>query len=658
MTFSKQNKRQRGVQNKRQRGMALAATMLGMFGILALVLVGVLAGSQRGGGLLSLTENGDQSASRQMQSTAAFNIAESGAELTLQWLHARSLQSGPPALGHAFPLPAWTGAPGDPAGAYTLGDGTFTVWIFPDAANSSTIITATGQETPKRYLIQSTGMCNGISQTIQVYVSLSSFGKYAFFIDHDPSNVSWVGGLNSFDGPTHFNGSNGVPLNIVWVDSRPIFNSPGNDALSYSGSINWYHNSRSSSPQAPQVINNADGSQTDQFLNVAKLGNPAINKEPIIAMPTSSLQQQYAALGQTMPAGATTPPAGAPSASSPSGVTVTSGGGIYIHSANSANTNDTLAASSKPATDVQQLVLSVDNNGNQVITIQQNTDTGTLTQTQITLDRVNGSTHIAAGAYDPGSQTFSMSSLPDVTGVGNGVIYSDGNIGSTQKFGDANGNPPANGPDTTPGKGLSGKVADNQSLTIATYAAPSQSDPNNKNINLNGSVVYNTPRTRDGSGAYLPESDPSNANFLQKAGRLGLVADNVQLVDNNSAGQPLGDTELDATTLVQNTLQTVDFSTYYLDQNSANNMGSTQSNGQTYYGHWLRQPHKFYCMGGEIASLRGILGTFNGTTLQQIRGFGGNYSYDSRLADTPPPFFPTTSSQYQVLSWQRVAVPL
>ncbi len=638
--------------------MALAGGMLVMFSILSLVLIGVLAGTQRGGGLLTLTGNGDQSASAQMQSTAAFNVAESGMEYTLQWLHSRSQQYGPPALTHAFPLPAWAGSPGDAAATYTLSGGTFTVWIFPDANNNGTLITASGQETPKRYLIQSTGTCNGTGQTVQAYVSLTSFGKYAFFTDHDPSNIYWVGGLNSFDGPTHFNDSAGTPTNIVWVDGKPIFNYAGAYALTYSGSVNWYHNSSSSSQQAPQVITNSDGSQTDQFLSVAKIGNPGVTVTPVIPMPTSSLQQQYAALGQTMPAGATAPPANAPTAASPSGVTVTPGGGIYIHSANSANTSDTLPNSSLPATDVQQMVLSVDSSGNQVITIQQNSDAGTLTQTQITLDRVNGDTHISSGPYNTSSQTFTMSSLPDVSGVGNGIIYSDGNIGSTGKFGDANGNPPNYSPDTTPGKGLSGTIADNQSLTIATYAAPSQSDSNNKNINLNGSVVYNTPRAKDSTGAFLPESDPANATFLQKAGVLGLVADNVQIVDNNSAGQPLGDTELDATTLVQNTMQTIDYTTYYLDQNSSNNIGYTQSGGHTYYGHWLRQPHKFYCMGGEIASVRGALGAFNSSTSQMVTGYAGNYSYDGRLANTPPPFFPTTSSQYQVLSWQRVAAPL
>ena len=638
--------------------MALAAGMLAMFGIFSLIVIGVLAGTLHGGGLMSLTTNGDQSAARQMQSTAAFNAAESGVEYTLEWLHTLP---GPPSLTHAFALPAWNGNPGDPAGAYTLNNGTFTVWIFPDAANSTAVINTNGQETAKRYLIQSTGTCSGVAQTVQAYVSLTSFGKYAFYTDRDPSNIYWVGGMNSFDGPTHFNTSDGTPTNIVWVDNKPIFNYNGNEALTYSGNINWYHNSSSSGQQAPQVITNADGSRTDQFLSVAAIGNPGVNKIPSITMPPSSLKQQYAALGQTMPDGATTPPGNAPGAGSPSGITVTPGGGIYIHSANSANASDTPANTNAPPTDVQQMVLSVDGSGNQVITIQQNNDAGTLIQTQITLDRVNGLTHIEAGPYSSSSGTFSMSALPDVPGVTNGVIYSDGNIGSTQQFGDANGNPQTYGPDTTPGKGLSGVIADNQALTIATYANPNQSDPNNKNINLNGSVTYNTPRAKDGTGAFLPETDPANNgpnSFMQKAGTLGLVADTVQLGNNNAAGQPLGDTELDATTMVQNTLKTVDYATYYVDQNSSNNIGYYTSNGQTYYGHWLRQPHKFYCMGGEIAAVRGALGTFNGATLQVMTGFSGNYSYDSRLANTPPPFFPTTSNQYSVLSWERVATPL
>ena len=45
-------------------------------------------------------------------------------------------------------------------------------------------------------------------------------------------------------------------------------------------------------------------------------------------------------------------------------------------------------------------------------------------------------------------------------------------------------------------------------------------------------------------------------------------------------------------------------------------------------------------------------------TLQVVSGYSGTYSYDNRLANTPPPFFPTTGSHYDVISWQRVTSTL
>lgn len=633
--------------------MALAGAMLAMFGLLSLILVGVLAGTQRGGGILSLAQNGDQAAAQQTQSTAAFNLAESGVEYTLQWL---SNLSGPPALNHAFPLPAWNGNPGDPGSTYTLGDGSFVVTVFPDTGNSGTIILPNGQESPKRYLVQSTGTCNGVTQTVQAYVSLTSFGKYAFFTDRDPAGLYYVGGLNTYDGPVHMNESDNSPTDIVWTDGKPIFNFTGGDAFTYSGSINWHHNTTGSN-QAPQLINNTDGSQTDQFLSVAKIGSPGISKVPKVVMPTTSYKQQYAALGLPMPTGANPgPPATAPNGGTPSGVIVTPGGGVYIHSANSADTNDVPKNSGLPVTDVQQMVLSVDGSGNQVITLQQPNDAGTLIQTQITWDRLSSVTHVQAGAYNPKKHKFSMAPLPDIAGVGNGVTYSDGNIGSTQSQGSGY----VASPSSAPGKGLSGTIADNQALTIATYANPDQTNPNNKNINLNGSVAYKTPRAKDGTGAYLPETDPANQTFLQKAGTLGLVANTVQLVDNDASGSPLGDIELDATALVQNTLQTTDVGSYFMDTNNNGTntyYAGSDGHGHNYYYHYLRTAHDFVCMGGEIASVEGGTGIFNGSTLQFIAGFNVHYSYDARLAGSPPPFFPT-SGQYTVLSWQRVAAPL
>lgn len=629
---------------KRTRGMAVVATMLVLMALLSLVLLGEIVNGHRSGGTLAISGNGLTSAARLTQTTQAFTLAESGVEVTMQWLHRLG---GPPALNSAFPLPKFISRnPGDAGATYTLNGGTFTVMIYPDDANHvSGGSLGSVTVTPKRYYIQSTGTYQGVTQIVRAYITQTSFGKYAFFTDHDPSNIYWVGGLNSFDGPTHFNGANGNPTNVVWADNKPIFNFDGSDAFTYSGSVAWYHNS---SGNAQPPVSASD------YLSVAKIGASGVNKTDRILLPQNSLKQQYAAWGASYVDSASTSPPGAPSGAAATGVTVSPGGGIYIHCKNSANKNDVPADNSKPVNDVQQMVLSVDGNGNQVITIDQNNDSGTLTRTKITLDKsVNpGVTHIAAG---PANGT--LVSQPDVSGTTNGVVYCDGNIGATQDPATSydSGNRLYYAPPGTdmnaPGKGLSGTIADGQALTIST-------DATSKNVNLNGNVTYQTPRAKDGSGKFLPETDPANADFVSKAGTLGIVASAVQLVNNGSNGQPLGDTELDATVLAQDTLQTIDYSAYNIDTNSANSLGSFNYNGTTYYYHWIRQPHKFLCMGGEIAAARGTLGTFNSQTLQMQTGFSGNYSYDARLANSPPPFFPTTSSQYDILSWQRVGSAL
>ena len=624
--------------------MAVVATMLVLMALLSLVLLGEIVNGHRSGGTLAVSGNGLTSAARLSQTTQALTLAESGVEVTMQWLHRLG---SPPALNNAFPLPKFSSKnPGDAGVTYALNGGTFTVLIYPDDSNyvaGGSLGSVT--TTPKRYLIQSTGTYGGVTQIVRAYITQTSFGKYAFFTDHDPSNIYWVGGLNSFDGPTHFNGSNNNPTNVVWADNKPIFNFNGSDAFTYSGSVAWYHNS-SSNAQAP--------SSASDYQNVAKIGASGVNKTDPISMPQNSLKQQYAAWGADYVDNTSSAPPGAPTATTATGVTVTPGGGIYIHCKNSANKNDVPADSTQPVNDVQQMVLSVDANGSQVITIDQNNDAGTLTRTKITIDKRSspGVTHIAVG---PASGA--LAALPDVAGTTNGVVYCDGNIGATQDpataYDSYNQLPyaPQGTNMNVPGKGLSGTIADGQALTIST-------DATSKNVNINGSVTYNTPRAKDASGKFLPETDPANANFLSKAGTLGIVASAVQLVNNNSSGQPLGDTELDATVLAQDTLQTIDYSAYYIDTNSANNLGSYRSGSTTYYYHWVRQPHQFLCMGGEIAAARGTLGTFNSSTLQMQTGFSGNYSYDARLANSPPPFFPTTSSQYDILSWQRVGSPL
>ena len=56
--------------------------------------------------------------------------------------------------------------------------------------------------------------------------------------------------------------------------------------------------------------------------------------------------------------------------------------------------------------------------------------------------------------------------------------------------------------------------------------------------------------------------------------------------------------------------------------------------------------------GGIIQQQRGPVGTFNGSTGTKLSGYSKNYSYDSRLLSTPPPFMPTTGD-YITLSWEE-----
>lgn len=56
--------------------------------------------------------------------------------------------------------------------------------------------------------------------------------------------------------------------------------------------------------------------------------------------------------------------------------------------------------------------------------------------------------------------------------------------------------------------------------------------------------------------------------------------------------------------------------------------------------------------GGIIQDERGPVGTFNGSTGQKLSGYSKDYTYDSRLLTTPPPFIPTTGD-YITLSWEE-----
>jgi hypothetical protein len=213
------------------------------------------------------------------------------------------------------------------------------------------------------------------------------------------------------------------------------------------------------------------------------------------------------------------------------------------------------------------------------------------TVTKLTVDKVNDRIARQVGA---GPVTYSP-------GAGNGMVYSTGHINS-----------------------LSGTIADNKvtgspptidhrnSFTIAT-------DVNaGKNIYVSGNLKHKT--------AYNPALGPNDpANLV--SGTLGLIGRNVTV----ATGAPTN-MEIDAVILAGSET-TTDGSFGVQDYNSKQPTGTLK------------------VLGGIIQKARGAVGTLSGGSL--YTGYAKDYWYDARMADNPPPFFPTTGG-YDRLSWRRL----
>ena len=183
----------------------------------------------------------------------------------------------------------------------------------------------------------------------------------------------------------------------------------------------------------------------------------------------------------------------------------------------------------------------------------------------------------------------------------NGVIYCTGNITSLKGV-------------VADNRVVSGEIDKRMAMTIATDVT------NGKDITITDDLTYYT--TPDKT---QPASDSDNL----RAGTLGLVAEDIKI--SSSAPRYL---EIDAVCLAG---------------------GRDTSAGSFYVQNWdSRQPTgTLSVLGGIIQKARGPVGTFNSSTGNMTTGFAKNYSYDPRLAEDPPPYFPTTGT-YERLSWRVV----
>lgn len=587
-----------------QRGMGMVTTMLLLMGLLAMSLIGVVAGHLRYSGLLGTTENSMQASQARTRTTSASNMAESGVQLTLAWL---SVQPAPPAspTGDTAFAPALWGAsitnnratvvpnPADP-GTY------FSVRLYPDTYNTDT---GKPTSTQKKYLIESVGVSGGMTQIVQAYVGQVSLSQYLVLLNSwNDANNYWVSGLTTFDGPVHDNNANGQAENVLWKSAAgtpPMFTYTGSDAYTVSSSngIQWWKD-QFNTQGAPQITSDGD----NQWLNVAAGGADSVHTgTPVVPFPTSSSRQLAAAVGNA-------------AALNPSGVTLCPGGGIYIEG------------------DVSEMALSAGgtNNTDQIITVMQGT-----TVQRVTILSASGLTTLET--QQPDGTWLTTATL---TGTTNGVVYCSGHIGAQgdPKTGGLHGQIADNALDGA------GRLTHNSALTIAT--------PQDKNCNLDGSITYATRRevARDSGGSpiYIDvngahTSDPSKGtpmfvsededpNFVHHAGTLGVISNNVLVTKKEAGGSDLTHFEMDGTVL---------------------------ASGLYDADHWADRPVGLWeNMGGYLSSTVGTFGVFDGSTLKLTNGFNTQFNYDARMRNNPPPFFPTTGNQYNIISWQRAGQTL
>lgn len=215
-----------------------------------------------------------------------------------------------------------------------------------------------------------------------------------------------------------------------------------------------------------------------------------------------------------------------------------------------------------------------------------------LTVTTLTVDLQNNRLGKQVGS---GATTWTAGSR-------NGVLYCQGNITSLSG---TIANNVVNG-------GIPPYVDKRSAFTIAT-------DVNGgKSITVSNSIKHKT--------AYDPTLGPTDPANLH-AGTLGLIGRNVTV----AAGAPTN-LEIDAMILAGSE-QTTDGSFSVADYSSKRPTGTLK------------------VLGGIIQKARGPVGTLSGGLLST--GYAKDYWYDQRMADTPPPYFPTTGG-YDRISWRRL----
>lgn len=578
-----------------QRGMVLVGVMLVLMLILAASLVGVLSHGPSGGSLNEQSRNALQATQQRIASYGAQNMADAGVRAVMQWLNHQP--SAPD------PLNPFRPAVVSPFFNSTHNGNYDQVTINrPDGSVEGTFdvrifpYADNDVQTSRSYVIESIGTYNGKQQIVRAVATQDTFAKYAFFADNAPVNTYYSAGTTTFNGPVHINGRNTNP-------SSPDYNP--NARLN----ILWRNNGNSND----RIFRfNGEGAFTTSIPD-EDIKWFRDSKDNLQRPSTSAEWNAVATAGQSgirtgapmvdmpdqstrqMDAALGSPPATIPTGP---GVTVPSSGsvtngGIYIN-----GDVDNMRFSASGSGSAVQKIEVLQNDGNQQI------------RTTITMDPYanggNGQITVQKATAPLNSTSFTNSGSPTtMAGMTNGVLYVNGNIGSQTE--------PRLG-------GISGQIANNviSNGQIARANNLCLVTESTKNININGNLTYQT----------VGSTNPRVPN--DRSAVLGIVSNKVQIVEKDMNGNAFGDVTVDATVMAYDTFDALNA----LTRNYPN-------------------PKKFTLTGGYIAKNAGTFAGIDasGTTWA---GFVVNRNYDSRVANRPPPYFPSTGNQYKIRSYQRV----
>lgn len=164
---------------------------------------------------------------------------------------------------------------------------------------------------------------------------------------------------------------------------------------------------------------------------------------------------------------------------------------------------------------------------------------------------------------------------------------------------------------------------------------------NNQNMTLptNGALFV--------EGGNLTVSGNLNGQLTMGTNRNVVIANNITYCDDPKVN-PLSD----------DMLGIIAEKDVVISKNAPNNVqvyASIMALGNSFMvENWWQAPPKgtLTTYGGIIQRERGPVGTFSGSTGQKLSGYTKDYHYDTRLVNSPPPFYPTTGD-YISLSWKE-----